>query len=221
LIHYDPYLNATTYFRPSLKKLVNTLLDRDFEQMSAVKFLYSVELNSKLGSWSYSFNVLALSYLIMIGVGLLGLVVPTTLFVILAPILVFAMNRALLLSVLAHGVILGLVVSLVIVNPIFVVVAFGLFLVGRILIDVPYLKMVKSIGIMYDELGFVYGHGYSMPIEKTEQLFDTIKALRGYGTSDILIAEAYILGHYLSEDEKYNHKEVGDFVEHLLKECVV
>jgi len=220
LIHYDPYLNATTYFRPSLIKLVNTLFDRDFEQISPVKLLYAVELNNKLGSWSYSFNSLALSYTIMIAVGLLGLVVPPMLFVILAPILVLSMDRALILAILAHSVILGLVISLVIANPIFIAIVVGLFILARITIDAPYLRLMKDIGGMYDKLGFIYGHGYSMPLEKTEQLFGLIEALRDYGTSDVLMAEAYALGHHLSEDEMYSAKEVGDFVEHLLKECV-
>ena len=164
---------------------------------------------------------LIIAYAIMFGVGALGLIVPTNLFIIVLPFFLWLVyiGKGLFFTAVTHGVVLGLIISIV-STPLFALGAAVLFLIGRLAIDIPHLKLILTFKKLYDNLGAIYIFGYTKPLEKMKELKKAIKYLMYREMGEKTILKAYALGYSASGDEDKEPAQIVSFMEDLIKESV-
>jgi len=217
MIHYDNEINATTFFRPQLRNVINQITNKKWEKIGTLKALFYLVPNNRINTWAYSYKLFVLSYLLMFTVGFLGIYAPYDLFLILFPFLLWASDRNILFNVLAHGVALGFIVS---ISPtlFFIRTAFLLFLILRLLIDIPALKSIKNFKLIHDYIGVIYMYGFNYPLIVDKDMLACINYLKKAGISEGIIISAYVFGHYVSKDEEHEPKIITNFITDLLRE---
>ena len=217
---YDKTLKATTYFRPEIKNIINTVFIRKFEELTILQALLDIPL-VYFGSWSFSFIVLVILYSIMFGIGITGLYIPVELLCILFVVLVLVMRKCTLLSSLTFGTGLSLLIAITHSTFSFII-PMVLFLILRFVVDIGPAIELLLFKDMYDTIGFIYIYGYAEPLENRDSLKNTIKKLlHKYKTPERYIMSAYALGHFYSDDKEIEPMKVTEFIVNVIKECSI
>lgn len=217
MLHYDESIGLISYFRPSLKNIVNKVYERNFISYNTLQGVFKIPLD-RFSGWSFSLGVMAVAYIILVGGGyLLGTYIPIDLLILLAFPVFYLMIYNVFFSSLFHAIVLGIVINLLSGNSIFILLVISLFVIARLFIDIPFMKLMFGYKTFYNIFINIVGYGYEHPMTMDEGLIEDIKFLLLAGAKKRKIFRAYSYGYILSENTRYTREEVGDFIKSILE----
>jgi len=212
MLHYDEHSGVISYFRPSLINVVNKVFDRDFKKYNIFQGLFKLAL-ARFSGWSFSFWILTIAYIIMLGGGyFLGTYVPWELLIILVVPLLYLMIYNVFFQALFHAVVLGTAISFMGGMLEFIIPSMAIFLIARLVIDIPHFQMMKGFYNLHEHIIIISAYGFQFPLTVDDKFLETIDWLTERQVDPKKIFKAYVYGHYLSKNDKYQQKEIVDFI---------